>query len=142
MKPPTLDEAMARGLIVEKGIHTFSNGSEWECWAGSNCDACRHYDMERIGRCAFEGAALMHSVSPALALLFGWSQHTEYPECYEPPQSCRFFADGDSDEDGPRRRATPVDPRQLVLLADPSEDAAMIDDASITIYALMTAVSA
>ena len=127
MNPPTFDEATARGLIVEKGIDTFSNGSEWECWADSNCLACQHYDMERIGLCAFEGAALMQSVSPALALLFGWTEHAEYLGSYQPPQSCRFFADGDSDEDGPRRRATPIDPRQLVLLADPNEDAAMID---------------
>ena len=129
MNPPTLDEARTRSLIAEKGIHTFSNGSEWECWADNNCFECRSYDMDQIGLCAFVDAALMHGVSPALALLFGWTQHADYPECYEPPKACRFFAHEDSDNDGPRRSQTPpVDPRQLVLLADPTEDAAMIDD--------------
>ncbi len=39
-KPPTMVEAAARGLCAQPftksaragGVHTFSNGTDWECW--------------------------------------------------------------------------------------------------------------
>lgn len=120
MKPPTMVQATERGLVVDNGIHTFSNGTEWECWADGNCFDCKWYDAERAGDCAFEGYALLGMVSPALALLFGWTESKDYPGSYHPPESCRFFVDKDSDEG---RRPTPPDPDplQLVLIADPTE---------------------
>lgn len=120
-KPPTMVEATERGLVAEdgKGVHTFSNGTGWECWASGNCYRCKWYDAERVGDCAFEGYAFLDMVSPAMALLFGWTRDEKFPECFNEPDSCRFFSD--KDDDGNRDPQPDPDPLQLVLIADPTE---------------------
>lgn len=128
----TLEDAAAQGLFDAdaKGIHTFSNGTSWHLWADHNCFECRRYDAEgRAGEyCAFEGAALLGSVSPALAMLFGWIQtETEYGPLsgWDAPDRCAHLLprNGDDDNEPP---PPPPDPNQLVLIADPTEDAAMM----------------
>lgn len=128
MKPPTIEDAEEAGLLVflpERGIHTFSNGDHWDYWASRNCFECRFYAPNRAGAlCAFEGAALLGSVSPKLAEMFGWLESEKYPGSYHEPETCAFFRDKNDrgDDDPPKRPAPPTDPRQLVLLADPTED--------------------
>lgn len=138
MKPPTYIEAAERGLLAhdDTDIHTFSNGTQWDCWADSNCYACRWWDKDKAGAdCAFECASFLGVVSPALALLFGWTQNPEYATYqgkddpvpgrhgWSPPDSCRFFRDreDDTDEDGTLRPPPFTDPAQLILIADPTE---------------------
>ena len=54
-RPLTCAEAEARGLAVEEGIHTFSNGTDWDCWASHNCHECRFFNEDVAGKdCAFE----------------------------------------------------------------------------------------
>jgi hypothetical protein len=130
-RPPTLGEASERGLVAAQGedVHTFSNGSEWEMWSEPNCERCKHFDKDAMGAaCAFEACAFLHCVSPELATLFGWKQTTtEYGprDGWEPPQTCAFFADRNTDDGDSKPRPTPHDPAQLVLLADPTEDFAL-----------------
>lgn len=131
MSPPNYAQALERGLIVKEGeedVHTFSNGSEGDAWMEPNCYACRFYEREgRAGEfCAFEAAAFLHQVSPELATLFGWTRNEKYPEEFDAPESCRFFRSRDEDNGERPRRSTPTDPAQLVLIADPTEDAATI----------------
>lgn len=126
-RPPTLADAEARGLLAKKGIHTFSNGTEWEYWASGNCLSCWFYRLDGDAGefCAFEAAALLDTVSPELATLFGWKRHEQYADSWVSPDECTFFKerpDGDDDSPPP----PPVDPLQLNLLADPTEDAALI----------------
>ena len=125
MKPPTVDEACERGLSAEKGIHTFSNGTAWDYWAERNCYECRHFDTESVGSCAFEGLAVIGMVSPELARMFGWTEHPEYADSWCQPKVCRFFRQR-GDDDAPGDPAPEPDPRQLVLLADPTEDVSII----------------
>jgi hypothetical protein len=133
-KPPTVAEASEQGLLADgAGITTFSNGSEWESWAAHNCETCRHYGRESSGACAFESAAFFGAVSPALAVLFGWTEHPKYPGSYQAPETCAFHREDDDDDRPP---AEPTDPRQLVLLADPTEDAAIITNADAPAFAL------
>lgn len=144
-KPPTMLQAEERGLVGKpftvharaQGIHTFSNGSEWDGWASGNCFECWYYDVECAGAlCAFEAASFLHMVTPDLARLFGWTQRTEEygpASGWEPPQTCPFFrarADDDGDDNPP---PPPPDPAQLVLIADPTEDAALITDAPVLV---------
>ncbi len=129
--PPTVAEASERGLLAEDGIGTFSNHSEWDAWAEGNCYRCRHYDPESSGKCAFEAAAFFGAVSPALAVLFGWTESPKYPGCYRKPEQCAFWTDNEGDEDRERPQTPEPDPRQLVLLADPTEDAATITAAPV-----------
>lgn len=125
MKPPNMADAIKRGLVTEpgEGIHTFSNGSHWEGWASGNCLECKYYELDgEAGEfCAFESAAMLGIVSPALALLFGWKQTTtEYGPRFawdEPPQ-CRFFASNDSDDGDHKPRPKPICPSTLSLFAD------------------------
>lgn len=129
--PITLPEARTRGLLTDEkhGVHTFSNGDQWYSWADGNCDACAYYDPDQAGAlCAFEAAAFLHIASPDLARMFGWAQHTEL---YGPlsgwraPEQCAYFRQkkDDGDEYSPPPPPAP-DPYQLVLIADPTEDAA------------------
>lgn len=136
-RPPSMTEAHERRLVAEEkqGIHTFSNGTEWECWASGNCLSCRWYELDgQAGEfCAFECASMLDLVSPEMAQLFGWTQNPEYATYqgahdpipgrhgWESPDSCRFFKDRTDDEDGGRSRSPDPDPLQLVLIADPTE---------------------
>lgn len=138
--PLTFNQAAERGLLVkEKGVHTFSNGTAWDCWADSNCYECWHWDPDTAGaKCAFESAAFLDMVTPDLARLFGWIQNPEYADYvgeYDPPGShrhgwdapdtCAFFR-AKSDDDGKDNPPPPEpDPCQLVLIADPTEDLAL-----------------
>lgn len=140
--PPTMAQAETRGLLVpEKGIHTFSNGSDWDCWASGNCFECWHYDAERAldESCAFEAAAQMEMVTPELARLFGWIQNPEYADYVGPsdppkshrhgwdaPETCAFFRAKTDDEGHDNPPPPEPDPLQLVLLADPTEDIGQI----------------
>ena len=141
--PPTFDEASTRGLLeARKGydIHTFSNGTHWDGWADSNCYDCFFYDMEASGgMCAFESAAFLGMVSPSLALLFGWTLNPEYADHvnkgdppdsrrhgWDEPQQCAFFRRRTNDDGEDNSPPPATDPLQLVLIADPSEDAATI----------------
>jgi hypothetical protein len=127
--PLTFNEAKARGLLMPKGIHTFSSGSEWDGWASDNCFDCWHFDPDVAGaKCAFESAAFLGMVTPDLARMFGWIQATEQ---YGPlsgwrsPETCAFFR-ARTDDDGEDNPPPPEpDPRQLVLIADPTEDLAL-----------------
>jgi hypothetical protein len=143
-RPPTLAEAAMRGLLADDsmGIHTFSNGTEYEGWADGNCWSCWFWDEDEAGaRCAFEAAAFLDQVSPALAALYGWTERSwawrwlgkekgqiKVPS-YTPPSQCPFFrnrTDSDGDDNAP---PPDPDPLQLVLIADPTEDAAMVTNA-------------
>jgi len=135
-KPITLPEARDRRLLAKhhtQGIHTFSNGTAWDCWAAGNCWApCRHYDEETAGlTCAFEAAAFMHIVTPDLARVFGWTRHegnTQDGERFgwKPPEQCPFFREKGDDSDDSAAAPDP-DPLQLVLIADPTEVIAGIE---------------
>jgi hypothetical protein len=128
-KPPTIVEAERRGLLVKypSGVHTFSNGDEWRSWADVNCDRCRFYDADRAGAsCAFEAAAFLHTASPELARLFGWSEDAEYPGEFDAPESCAFFREKQDDDGNDIPVPPDPDPAQLVLIADPTEDAARL----------------
>ena len=136
-KPPTMAEAHARGLVAQPftkgarqgGIHTFSNGTEWDLWAEPNCFSCRYWDKDTAGAlCAFEAAAFLDMVTPELASLFGWIQReTKYgPQSgWDAPESCRFFADREDSDGNDIPPAPEPDPRQFVLFGDPTEDAAI-----------------
>lgn len=131
-KPITLDEARQRGLLVAgEGVHTFSNGTDWECWASANCWECSHYDWDAVGACALEGASQLGIASGALVQLFGWRQHETYRDSWIKPDVCRFFHQRRDGENGQPVPPPFVDPAQLVLLADPTEDAAMIQQAPV-----------
>jgi hypothetical protein len=126
-QPPTLAEAQARGLLTadDKGIHTFSNSDTWFSFAARNCDECRFWSEDVAGQwCAFEAAAFLHRVSPDLARLFGWTASTKYADSWDEPEQCAFFRR--SDDDGERGPLPDPDPAQLVLIADPTEDAALL----------------
>lgn len=124
MRPPTLTEARTRGLLVKYpgGVHTFSNGTEHELWADVNCWECAYYDADSAGLlCAFEGAALLACASPDLVRMFGWLEHPDYPGEFEPPQQCAFFRSKRGDDGSDNPPPPDPDPRQLVLIADPTE---------------------
>ena len=73
---------------------------------------------------------------------FGWTEYAEYPGEYEAPQACRFFREQRDDTDGPQPRGDSPDPLQLVLLADPTEDAATITNADVEVFACTTPTEA
>lgn len=132
--PITLPEARKRGLLTDEkhGIHTFSNGTSWHMWADGNCYECRHYDPDQAGAlCAFEAAAFLHIASPDLARMFGWAQHTEQ---YGPlsgwraPEQCACFRRRTNDDGEDNPPAPDPDPCQLVLIADPTEDATVFHE--------------
>lgn len=144
-RPPDWDDAAGRGLLAKEkeDIHTFSNGTEWECWASGNCFQCLWYDIEKpFGEgCAFESAAFLGQVSPALAILFGWKQNPKYADYqgtsdavkgrhgWQKPDTCAFFTPR-KDNNGEDRAIPPEpDPLQLVLIADPTEVIAGIQPA-------------
>lgn len=134
-KPLNIAEAARRRLLAtaKTGIHTFSNGTDWEWWAEHNCLECWFWDPDTAGAdCAFEAAAMMSMVSPELAEMFGWIQDPKYRD-YEPPyrqhgwekpRQCPLFHQRpDRGDDGEYPPPPPdPDPHQLVLIADPTED--------------------
>jgi hypothetical protein len=84
--------------------------------------------------CAFEAASLLGIVSPELATMFGWIQsETQYGprDGWDAPKRCAFFLKRQDGDDSPP--PAPPDPAQLVLLADPTEDAAMIRATTVTV---------
>ncbi|MDP9203473.1 MAG: hypothetical protein M3P26_16320 [Gemmatimonadota bacterium] len=128
-KPISLDDAANRGLLVKPGIHTFSNGSEWDSWSSGNCLECRFFDPDTMGElCAFEGASFMHMVTPELATMFGWVQDPKWDKPddhrsgWDAPEECPFFSDRNDEHGEP---PPDPDPQQLVLIADPTEDIAL-----------------
>lgn len=137
--PPTVKQGYARKLIAEPGIHTFPNGSSWEDWADANCYRCRHWNDDGVGRCAFEYAAFVGQASPALAQLFGWTQDPKWDRAddhtigWSAPDSCAFFLNRDERGGDRPRRTKPQNPRQLVLIADPTEDAAILTNAPVPV---------
>lgn len=137
-----MPEAAQRGLLAKHptGVHTFSNGDEWYSWADVNCDRCRFYDKDTGGAlCAFEGAAMLSMVSPELARMFGWIESAEYPGEFDAPQECAFLRrNDDRDDDGDRKPRQPTpDPRQLVLIADPTEIIAGVEPEPVEVPALV-----
>lgn len=137
----TLEEAETRGLLTDAkhGIHTFSNGTAWDCWASGNCFDCWHWDPDEAGACAFEAAAFLGMVTPDLAQMFGWVQNPEYADYvgksdppgshrhgWHAPDQCAFFRRRTNDDEGENPPPPEPDPCQLVLLADPTEDAARL----------------
>lgn len=116
-QPPAIDDVV---LPEGRGIHTFSNGSEWDSWASGNCHRCRWFNAEIAGKdCAFECAAFIHKVSPDLALQFGWTQRTtEYGPLsgWRAPEECAFFRDVDDNSDGESSPPPFVDPSQFTFL--------------------------
>jgi hypothetical protein len=133
-KPPTFDEAEKRGLLAahDKGIHTFSNGTDWECWASGNCyNDCRYLDPDTAGAlCAWEAAAMMKMVTPELSALFGIERITiPTSDGIGIPalSDCRFFAPKHDDNGDEIPIPPDPDPNQLVLFADPTEDAALFN---------------
>lgn len=144
----TMAAAGKLGLIAEfeKGIHTFSNGSEWDCWSAHNCDRCRHLitDPDKPDEaCALECSAMLQQVSPDLARWFGWTESEGYPGSFDYPRDCPHLKRKD-DHDGDSETAPPpfTDPAQLVLIADPTEDAAIIQNAPIVEREPLVAVTA
>lgn len=140
-RPLTLDDARARGLLTldRLGIHTFSSGTQWEGWADSNCFECWFYQHEGDAGefCAFEAASMLSVCSPELAEMFGWLQnpkfhrHNDRRRGWEAPERCALFHQRpEPGEDGEDIPLPPLpDPRQLVLLADPTEDLAVFPEA-------------
>jgi hypothetical protein len=133
----TMAAAAKLGLLAEfeKGIHTFSNGSEWDSWASQNCYRCQHYiaepDKPDEG-CALEFSAMLQQVSPELARWFGWVESERYAGSFHYPRRCPHFRlKDDRDEDREFSPAPDPDPAQLVLIADPTEDAALIQNAPV-----------
>jgi len=102
-------------------IHTFSNGTEWECWASGNCLTCRWWDEHACGAlCAFEGAAFLHFVTPDLARMFGWTHaRTEYGPLsgWEAPYRCAFHWQRRDDDDY-SEDPVPTCPETLNLFTD------------------------
>lgn len=133
-RPPTLDQARKRGLLAAEkhGIHTFSNGTAWDCWASGNCLDCWYWDPDQAGAlCAFEAAAFLGIVSPELAQLFGWIRNAENAQDgerfgWDAPDECRFFRSRTDDNGDDNPPPPDPDPLQLVLLADPTEDVALL----------------
>ena len=110
----------------DEAIHTFSNGTDGYGWMECNCFDCRFYEHEgNAGEyCAFEAAAMLDMVTPEMARLFGWTQHTtEYGPLsgWRPPQQCAFFHERPENDDDDSAPPPPPDPYQLVLIADPTE---------------------
>jgi hypothetical protein len=146
-KPPTLTECYRRNIVADDkhGVHTFSNGTDWECWASGNCLSCRFYDLDGSAgeHCGFEAAAMLHVVTPAMAVLFGWTQNPKYAAyqgAHDPvpgrhgwhaPDSCPFFLRRLDDDGNERPMPVAPDPLQLVLIADPTEPIAGIAPADI-----------
>lgn len=128
-RPLTLTEAERRGLVVKNGVQTFAKGTDWEGWASGNCYECWHWDPDVAGaKCAFEGAALLHMVSLELRQMFGWTKHPEFGYD-EPPDECPFFRSR-HDNNGRENPPPPdPDPRQLILIADPTEVIAYVQPA-------------
>lgn len=131
LRPLTFADIIDTEYEASEGqdVHTFSNGTDWECWASGNCFQCRYWDEDKAGAlCAFECAASLHSVSPKLAALFGWTHNEKYGprDGWHAPDRCAFFSPR-TDNDGNDIPLPPEpDPLQLNLLADPTEDAARL----------------
>jgi hypothetical protein len=137
-KPITIEEAEERHLLTDdkkKAVHTFSNGSEADCWLSNNCYECWFYPPEGPAGdlCAFEAAAFIGMVTPELARMFGWIQDMKYDKpddhrfSWDPPEQCPFFQqrpDKGDDGDTPPPPPDP-DPDQIVLIVDPTEDLAL-----------------
>ena len=134
-RPPTIyDVELAKD---GENVHTFSNGTQLEYWAGGNCWSCRFYDLDGAAGalCAFEGAALMGAVTPDLARLFGWVQRTtEHGPRFgwDAPETCRFWRDK-TDDNGETVDPTQPDicPETLSLFADQRTTADMPVPASV-----------
>lgn len=151
-RPITLHDAEVRGLLRADGagIYTFSNGTEWEIWAEGNCFECMYWDYDGpAGKyCAFEAASMLHIATPELAEMFGWLQNPKYANYRAPhdkgerccgwasPDQCACFKQRERDDDGnDLPPPPPPDPLQLVLIADPTEDAAALIDAPVEAFA-------
>ncbi|HEX6924259.1 MAG TPA: hypothetical protein VF167_02460 [Longimicrobiaceae bacterium] len=142
MKPPTLAEATERNLLTQTdhaGIHTFSNGSEWDIWADRNCHRCRFWtaDVYHEDDCALPDAGFLGMVTPELARVFGWGRDPDVAAKYGErsawsyPDDCPWRQLRDDRDDGTDPPPPEPDPHQLVLLADPTEDAALIQQAPV-----------
>jgi len=121
---PTLVPAMMAANETD-AIHTFSNGTEGYGWMDANCHLCALYlDEGPAGEyCTFEEAMILNLVTPQMAAHFGWTPDPEFPEYWNAPEECPHKKD--RPEDGSDWTPPPeIDPTQLVLLADPTEDAA------------------
>lgn len=140
-RPPSLSQAMERGLIdgKETGFHCFSNGTEYEGWAANNCHECAYWPPEGPAGeyCALEAAMLMDWVTPELAQLFDFKEiaiPTKDGIGFPTKSDCRFFKPKEDREDGEwTEPPPPPDPDQFVLLADPTEDAAIIQNAPVPV---------
>ena len=121
MRPPSVaDIAPADG----RGIHTFSNGTEYEYWASANCFRCRWYDPEEAGDCAFDSYAILGCVTPECAQQFGWTHEPKWGALsgWNAPKQCKFFAIPPEDDEEPDHpRHTPLCPATLSLFADQRE---------------------
>lgn len=143
MRPPNYAEAQKRGLLAtdkEQAIHTFSNGTEGHGWMEDQCCVCAYWPPEGPAGeyCALECAMMLGQVSPELVQLFGFKQRETK---YGPrsgwdmsSQTCGFFKEKPDSDDGEwTPPPPPPDPNQLVLLADPTEDAVTIQNAPVQV---------
>jgi hypothetical protein len=93
--------------LAGSGIERNGNGPD-----GTDCSAV--VSAKNIGAAHLE----------ALARWFGWTESPDYPGSFDYPSVCPLRKSPDDNDDRPA--PPPPDPAQLVLLADPTEDAALI----------------
>lgn len=108
-------------MSAELRLYRPSNGSEGDCFHAEYCDRCEHDRAFREG--TDPAGCEIHCRA-----LFLDTKHEDYPRewCYDAADNpvCTAFKEQD-DNEGDAPKPEPPDPAQLVLIADPTEDAAL-----------------
>lgn len=119
-------------------VRPFSNGSEADCWEARNCDRCALNGYRRGKEpCELEEAISMGRITGTIPSVIAAEYGAEirvgkYGGFCDLPAQCPKFIERNDDDDRddnpepPQPRPVVHDPRQLVLIADPTEDAARL----------------
>ena len=113
----------------------FSNGEEYRNWTARNCDRCALNGYRfGIAPCEFEEnlsiGTITGKVSVDIATHYGATEDEDGPDYIKMPTQCGKFRFTSDDDTQPPPAPPEPDPRHLVLLADPTEDAATIQTAT------------